>query len=396
MVHLNASQLSLYGMALAVVPERDNPSRLKIICSPISVENQSRNEVNVLEDLAFKISVDQNNIPEVMQAFVRISNTLEILVRRQHESLEAHGLSYRPVALEWGQDSRSPVDLDVQKLACVLFGRPVRDVSTPDQINASIAKAMAKERGKISPRAGYWKARLALENYNKALGSVIETGKAKRQHYFTQNPSLPPDFSDACEKLPKLLDQCTLKWGNFNPGVFPTNEEPTDFDHKISYLMDEWRNGNVDAFQKLQEEAFQLGLREGEAMSAQPNAFGNHGGPNKHDPEFIRKHAGYYFYQLDEAFEAKFRAGFDETFTSNYTRRIKFPLDVDRPPFVDPCAAMLVDQFQIIDGTRDAENIRDSSDWRERIASAASHALKDRANPTSVGSAKPSSSPLRV
>ena len=174
--------------------------------------------------------------------------------------------------------------------------------------------------------------------------------------------------------MPKLLKQCSLKWGSYtNPGANRRAEdlEQTDVDKKIIRLKARLDKGLGDfsAHYALKNLAKEEGQKFGLLATQYPRTFSYMAPPGYRDsPELQKRCPRFSFFQWDEAYKKAFYDGFKEIYEAPHSRRIKLPLDKPSPFFTDPCADMIRDQFQIIQGIRSEDGVFDDRTWREKLS----------------------------
>ena len=114
--------MELYGVAVAIVPTKSDPHVLELTCNPIAVSDTQLDTFRVLDHLAFKTIFDSQDTAAIQKTLIKTVNVVDQIVALQKLSLP-HGMAYRPVALELGQASATPIAFNA--LAVQLFGERV-------------------------------------------------------------------------------------------------------------------------------------------------------------------------------------------------------------------------------------------------------------------------------
>jgi hypothetical protein len=390
-------QFELYGLALAAILENDD-RHVKLICTPIALSNADTKKIRIVDDLRCTLRFDSENINEGMTAFAQVTQLIEKLTKRQQAGLEAQGLPFSPVALDIGQDERfNPIQKKAFALAMSLFGKQYPLPSTDEEIDRRIDRLMfvgvntsRKNRG-LEPHKDssqitgedlrhismpvYTFRRNAGKAFNRQIRELEAEAKSRRDGWLQEQAELPEGFKSACSKLPGLLDKCTLSWGSFF-GVDTTlksNSPQSGLDLQLIELKKRFDGGDPAAKSEIIKIAYQKGRSQGRHSTiSYPNwifTTDDHDfSTYKSSPELQKSFPSYSFYEWDPAFREAFFRGYGETLDVPYTQSMKLPMDQVNPPFVDPCADMIRDQFEVIQGIRAARQTRDNNVGKRNIS----------------------------
>lgn len=316
--------MKLYGISSALVPDKDNPEIMTFTCTPISVRDGDPEHFEVVSGLEFTARLNSNNPEELQACFVRYVDTLERLTSLQEHSLKLHHLPYRPVMLEIGQDSRSPLDID--DLSARIFGLPFADPET------SASPVPVKH-------------------------STLAQAK---------------QYLHSCRRLRDLLGKCHLQLGSYTIGEDEVADIIEDAAQSMELLVyqhikNEYPHAAAP-YEYMKELAYKRGRKYGQMVTEVPETFSE--APLqilKKDPKLKEKYPIYYFYDWDEDFRKEFKRGFHETYIGPHNRNFKLACDTRNPPFSDPCADRIRDQFEIVNGRRSEDGVIDDANERLMI-----------------------------
>jgi len=391
--------MKLYGIAIAAIPQKNNVHVIDLTCTPIVVSDDHPEKFEILDALAFKKTVDSRHVKEVVDCFVKTTETIGAVVKLQHESLAAHHLEYRPVALDIGIANARPINIEM--LYANLFGARLTSPPAGERgvERAANIKAIFQQTplGDASfPRKIENYAATGINPVNTTSAYLEDQAAQVRTYYENISRAIkqvPSNFSgiinyhrfrSACGDLSQLLGDCSLQFGRF--GLKPVGDNQAnvsplqnEFDLKISQLKEPFEKGDPKARLELIALARDIGRKKANSMPdhyfkskqfAIPNPFPNYGKDPKADEEMRNAYPRFFFYYLDADIERAFHQGFGEASRKRYpyTRDIKLPMDPPNPFFTDPCAWMVRDQLEIAKGARPAEYIEDQKEWRQRIA----------------------------
>lgn len=510
--------MKLYGVAIAAVPKRDDVKVVQVICTPIAVVDGHRHEFEVLEEIKFTDEFNLNDTEQAINCFSQCVDVIELMVALQKESCEENNSSYRPVALDIGNDARNPVNLNA--IYMQLFGERFSPVLTYDEIllqksrhagfkieewdsvgaevgqlvdslfssssvdyefvsgivsrefleaendpelrrqmlvaviaqlkrfkliesNQAIVAINAVLEGhflvektnslnelkqklidfidsKYPDQPDPFEAFLEtiknsgvdlpdshpLKTYRSQRRRVLdhlhmvyplsynivvshqrceeETDAAEKAHaQFFGNFFINDEFFEVYQNLQKLLKECTLYEGSFHPAVDLFTENPVDLDaqnfkpnnqdEKILELKHRIDHGDTNAHFELIELAKEIGRESGNRQTNNPDILVYSTPPRGYAQslELQKTMPRFSFFHWDRAYWEAFHQGFDETYTGPYNSRPKLPLDPRMPPFTDPCAWRIRDQFEIVQGTRAEDGFQDRTKWKNQIVESA-------------------------
>lgn len=320
--------MKLYGLAIAVVPKKDDPSTMAVTCTAIAVDNADLKAIETVEHHSFKTEFCMADTAALMECFTRLVDTLNAVVEIQKTSLGKR--EYRKVALHIGEDSRNPTDLDA--IYYNLFGEEF--FSVPNT-SAPVLK------GEISA-------------------------------------NISPAFIKSCSNLIVLLDQCVLNWGSFDIGGGEANDEYVvnlqthPWDRRLSYLQRQIIEGDIDwaAHEEIKKMAKIWGQREGVECTESPEFFAIMPPEGYRDSDVLQTWfpARGSFLEWHPEYRQAFFDGFNETYLAPHTRTIKLPLDPPNRLFENPCADEVRDQHQVDRGRRTEDGVRDIPEVRKKIA----------------------------
>lgn len=389
--------MKLYGIAIAIVPDKQNPQVMSVVCNPLSVSSENQEGFEVLNDLKFKMNFDSTKPKEFIDCFIKTVGVIDDVVQLQKQSCSQNGVEYRPVALRVGQDSRNPVN--VNALYMRFFGERFSPPKTDQEIEELVFEANLAKREKhnnfrknreihnqLSPEMQeIYKQRYISKHaprvleYYKKLENDVSLSEIAFRKFQGDSQSISANFIEAKKKFAELLKQCVLAPGSYSPGAreYPKdfdikNLEPDELDLEISTLqksLDE-NPSNFDPHYKLIEIAREIGKSHGREVTDEIHSFWHVAPPGyANDREAQERCPQYSFFQWDTAYEKAFYEGFNKTYMGPHTRRLKLPMSASNPPFTDPTADMVRDQFEIIRGRRSEDGVFDRPDWRQRMAS---------------------------
>ena len=395
--------LNLYGVAIAILPKKETPHILDVICTSITVNDTNLETFKILEggEYTYKTECNSTDVADSMLCFARAVNTIEKVVGLQKASidaynLEGHNVPYRPVALEVGEDSRNPVNIDFSYM--LLFDERFSPHRTNEDIRDSYFKGFLINGEKFETLLDEEKNSVAMNNpffishlKEKADKRNVAEGAIKhaqpiRANYLSEYKDFPCEFAMACQRLPKLLRQCTFYRGNFTLyGDYSAKSKalrPNAIDAELIHLKPSFDSGDLDAFNRIKKIAQDAGVEIGKSRNAEkyfavaaPIGYAK----NKRMQKRMPRYSFYHWHDPNDKerfpFKEAFHDGFKKTYKGRYTIKFKFPLDPPSPPFTNPVALMIQDQFQILRGTREPNNIREWPELKQQLSNTASNIL---------------------
>jgi len=354
---------------------------MDVTCTPISVDRYNRDDFETLDDLKIITAFDSTNTKQVMDCFVRLVNLLEHIVVLQEDSLNRHGLPYRPVCLTLGQDSGNPTNINV--IYTQLFGERFSGPETYDALRESAVQDWLTR----FPRFKEHQVRLVIEE--KYLDRILETNERKevkirqaqklRNAFLARFGIIPKDFVASCHKLTDLLDKCSLRTGYFRNDNYLTMKfvKQDALDAKVIKLRQRFNGGDALAYYGLRDLAEEAGQDFGKAVTLDPSLFCLAAPAEyKRDPKLQVTFPRWAFLHDYPDFVRAFHDGFKDTYRGPYPRLPKMPLDSPRPFFTDPLSDLIRGQFEILEGFRDPNGHEDRYDQRMQVINSARGIVK--------------------
>ncbi len=438
--------MKLYGLAIAVAPTpaSDNPNLMGIVCTPICVSDTNRDEFEILDggrdkegrlrpNLVYKAKFDSHNTAEVMECFVKTVEVLDRVVQLQQDSCFDHGIPYRPLVLEIGEDGRNPTNLNAlyMQLFAQRFNPPVSDFDIKSDVfdknalrvffdNKSYGQLTDEQRAKLDIPTDKLllkqffqdpaKKRIERNNrFEAELAAVEQT----RVGYLAEHQALPPAFAQACERLGVLFNQCSLREGSFSGPDGKGLDKETPLDTELARLKKDFESTDVQVKEKARSEIVFYAKKEGRKLADQANknlSLFWFGPPYEYTEYLKRKDRTpetdkqmqdslpprFTFYHWDKQFKEAFHEAFQEDYWGPNNLRLKLPLDPPNPFFTDPVYYRLLDELEVVKqieieqgrrpyttrGTRSEDGIEDRAAWRKKVmddaVSSPASALKAR------------------
>jgi len=392
--------MKLYGMPVAIIPNKDNPHLFDITCNPIYVSDKNLKTFKVLDGgedeegkrpkLNYTATFDPNDTEDMLKNFVRLVDTLDKVVALQTQSCANNHVKYRPVAVEMGEDARKPLNLNA--LYMQVFGKRLTQLETRDMLEEELFDTFGykkktpmipggdfdnqpeeikrKVRKEIIRTGATEKQRADLEaavKANELSQAEVEEAEKIRSEYLSRHPNMIPIFMQAYDKLQPLLEKCSLIEGNFH--VIPPSDmkDPgqSELDKKIIELG---KQGDLYSRLELRRIALKKGIEHGHLVTQNPYTFKI---PARHpnhvtDKDAQKLHPEYLFMHDDSDCKEAYEKGFKRLYRGPYTRTLVPPLE-HNPPFTSTCADRIRDQHQIVAGRRSEDGFEDSMEARLAI-----------------------------
>ncbi len=390
------SNIKLYGIALAAVTNRKDPSVMNVICTPVSVTDKKRREFKC-EEGAFKCSIDLANPAEMLRTFIKTVDLIESVVALQEASLKAHKLPYRRVALDIGEDGRKPVHPNF--LFTAIFDAKLASRTVPLKERWDTYRQNARKNVDTLQKffraetSGLWARGVSevksiyighyaafMNQVHGKMGERLGEFFVKKMHevrlsYLFNNREQGATFIRACEKLARLIeDKCTLKWGSYNTKPNPEIDGRMEkLTVRLRELKAPFYAGDPEARAEMMRLAKEEGVASAGDVNKNSNIFAILMTPPGYwqDPAMQEKEPIYCFYNWDPAFKDAFYEGYYGALDIPRFRHVKLPTDPPNAPFSDPCADMICEQFEIIEGSRRPKRVADAKHWRKAIGEAA-------------------------
>lgn len=369
--------MKLYGLASAFLHDTDDNSKLHIHCNPIAMTDGDREHFEVVQDLAYKETVDLGDIAATCRAFTRFVNTWEEVIRRQKSGMERAEDKELPVAFLAGDAAFNKININA--LFVAFFGQrfSAKDIDNNgvsaeemSQFMASIQSVSKKidsldDAGvqkllKSDPEAiacARIMDKMGKGSKHSAKALVRRVANA-RKVYLKQHGEYPQEFIEACGKLPDLLEQSHYHHGRFSNSGEPITGAPPDCIAEIRTLEEPFREGQPEATERLLRIARELGAYYGNEYTYGSKVFKIPGPKNfDKDPKLQARYPELaFFHWQDEQGRMPFKQAFHEAFLeANWHpsyRYMKLPMDGDKPLYTDPVADMMVEIYRVAKGTR--------------------------------------------
>jgi hypothetical protein len=71
------STLKQYGLAIAAIPDKDNPTLMTVNCNGICVFGGQRDDFELVPELSFRQAVNLNQPASLESAYIKVVNTLD-------------------------------------------------------------------------------------------------------------------------------------------------------------------------------------------------------------------------------------------------------------------------------------------------------------------------------
>ncbi len=367
--------MKLYGLASAFLHDKNDDSILHIHCNPISMTDGKREDFELVGDLAYKDTVDLTDIEATCKAFTRFINTWEEVVRRQHDGLDEKHKDL-PIAFLAGDADFNKININALFIA--FFGKrfserddTARGLSEAEMkhfmlLLENVTKKMDNNPDydneiKRDPEAITAMAlmeKIGQRGRDSSRKMLVRAVAKARKAYIEEHGSYPPEFIEACAKLPGLLDASFYHHGRFSNNGRSLTGAPPDFDDEIASLEKPFKYGSPRATARLEEIAAALGTYYGTEYTYGSKVFKIPGPKNfSKDPDLQAQHPELAFFHWEDAagrmpFYKAFHEAFREANWHPSYRFMKLPMDGDKPLYTDPVADMMVELHQIATGTR--------------------------------------------
>jgi len=385
--------MKFYGIALAAVPRKDNPDIIDVICNSIAVSHNDRDHIEILkEPLSFKTSFDSRKTGGVMSCFTRIVSTIDEVVKLQHKSCK-DCQHYWPVALEFGEDNRKPMNnyhwaSPHNLLTMQLFGKRLKEPLTNTELakqlimqsfGSEFTNAPFEDSAVLMERAA---KKVALDDILKAFmentdqEDKIAYARRAREDFLKKNTDCLNEFYHACSRLPVLLNNCSLVWSSYG-AAGPDNPVDSELAEQLRQIKKTFKDGKPGASMLIT--LTELARRVGETHATLND---NHEGGGafewsaprgyRENPQMREQYPNYGFVDWDPAIRTAFYEGYYRTKKGTRNATFNLPLDPHMPPFVTPCADMVRDMLDAANGLTHPDS-RDTPEWRERLSQMASN-----------------------
>lgn len=373
--------MQLYGVAVAILPKEDEAYKYKVMCTPIAVDSNDRDNFQVMDNLKFERKIDPFNIQESSDCFADVVKVMSEVVRLQHESCQKKGIEYRPVAVTIGEDSRNRIPLDASYM--LMFGKRFSPDDYIEQLiekDDDVERYYSKDDAEKTYHREQWINHLYSRKSDNKIASILNTRNffeatvqkalRLRNEHLERSGILPEPFVEACKALEQIIPECTLRRGTYRRGG---DEDalllPSALDEELKRLRPFFRTSKA-AFAQIVALAEKTGRIEGLhfTMDKSGNSFGGavpHG--YRDNIKLQEELPRYDFYNWDPAFREAFYQGFNATYKGPYNIHYRLPSDPQNPPFTDPTANMIRDQFEIVEGKRPANRVIDRPEMRQRL-----------------------------
>ena len=403
--------LKLYGIAIGAAPSKENRFLIKGTCTPIAVSTHDFDNFEILRSHCLDFQFDYRDIHQIMDCFAHIAEKIDYVVSQQEKELADRGLPYTKISLYVGQDGRRPIKyLAFGELYTSLFGKQ----KFTRNMEESVLTALMKDREQfVDPPASSDTIDQPLDSFFshdnpqdfysvlkhkaalKAMGTlndyllntmdrisrVVEKAHSARFQFLAQHAGDYRPFSEACQKLSKLLPKCSLKWGSYTRNISPYPLTESPLDREIISLHATFTEGSAHARHRLIDLARLIGEETGEILRDGNGSAMTMPNPNGYSKDTTMQvnfpsHGAFLYW--DQAFRSAFYEGYKSTYNGAYNQCIKLPLDPPNPFFTDPCANRIRDLIEVALGKRAPGMIREDSLWNQKITSATRRFMADR------------------
>jgi len=328
----------LHGIAVSAIPDEKNHQKIHVTCTPVAVSSDNPNSIKVLNALAFK--THYSTPAEMERCFIDLVNTLEEVMKLQKT---AHA--------------------ELQKLT----GRkkpPLRPVQL--YIGEALHRGMDLNG-------------LYHNLFRETMRGVVSTVKPIKRWKDTPSSAA---FGEACEKLARLLPDCTMKEGQFHEVAGENSGRKmrdTNVHQWVRNLRKDLKKPDkaAKAHELLKQIAYCEGQDMGEEASVDSYIFST-GLPKDYMASRLKQAQFplYSFYTWDPDYKEAFHKGHDDNYFGVLSRRHKLGIESHSEHFVDPLVDEIRAQIQIAEGRRLPEYIDDIPKRRLEIAKSALRAVE--------------------